>query len=316
MISISKFTEIELQKLDIHTLRELARSIGVSSPTSKKKSALIENMLEIISGKSVPEYKNVNRGRPAKNSVNYAQRTYSFGLETHAASATSEYDASTNQSAIVSFENGVYYAKKLKFVSYPTDFKLDEKLVKKYALSDNDMIDYSKANGKVEILSINGKPAKKILHEQAELAFGVEEAQKNVLFVDDAAQSQAVVQGLAKNCHVVLLPISSKVQESASVTVLPEGDPSDEGIYNNFLMSVSVAQFFQKAEKKVVFVAENFASVLAACKQKEDLVTEQLLKKISSQLEMLTNLGGTFVGIVPKAIKKDVLPMIEEYEKK
>lgn len=57
----------KLQDLRIHELRDLARKIGVRSPTSQKKEALIEKILEIISGESQPYVANTKQGRPAKS---------------------------------------------------------------------------------------------------------------------------------------------------------------------------------------------------------------------------------------------------------
>lgn len=57
----------ELDKLRIHELRDLARKMGVQSPTTLKKEQIIDNIMEILSGKKEP-YVNISKqGRPARN---------------------------------------------------------------------------------------------------------------------------------------------------------------------------------------------------------------------------------------------------------
>lgn len=59
----------DLDKLTIFELREKARKIGVSSPTSKNKEDLIKCYMSIEDGKCEPQ-KKTNRGRPPKSSFN------------------------------------------------------------------------------------------------------------------------------------------------------------------------------------------------------------------------------------------------------
>lgn len=56
-----------LEELNIFALRELARRVGVSSPTSKKKEQLIENIISIQSGETQPIHAKTKQGRPPKN---------------------------------------------------------------------------------------------------------------------------------------------------------------------------------------------------------------------------------------------------------
>lgn len=64
-------TEEQLNELSIFSLREIARNAGVASPTSKKKSQLIQEIMEIAAGKREPYVAKTKQGRPPKNS-NYS----------------------------------------------------------------------------------------------------------------------------------------------------------------------------------------------------------------------------------------------------
>ena len=310
MVSINRFTEIELQKQDIHTLRDLARNIGVSSPTSQKKDDLIANMLAIITGEKLPEYRNINRGRPAKKAVDYAKSGYMLGIG-KAASGFQQYDANKTETGVVCFENGTYMIKKLKFVSFPTDFAIDDSFVKKYKLKENDIVEYCRNDNDVELVKINNKNAK--LAEDAKvLAFGIKEKNKNIKFVENFAQISKIVDELAAERHIVLLPMLDKNGTNINVTVLPISMGTDEHILNNFLLSVSIAQFYQTTQN-VVFVAENFANVLAACKLANMSIAENLVNQISANLSNFVEAGGTFVGVVPNALESEISKMLHGY---
>lgn len=63
------FTEEELYKLNIHELRDLAREIGVSSPTTKQKGDLISATLAIVYGEAPKRDTRASAGRPARRRV-------------------------------------------------------------------------------------------------------------------------------------------------------------------------------------------------------------------------------------------------------
>ena len=58
--------EQNLNELNIFALRDLARRTGVKSPTSKKKEDLINEIIEIVSGKKTPCVAKSKQGRPPK----------------------------------------------------------------------------------------------------------------------------------------------------------------------------------------------------------------------------------------------------------
>lgn len=64
-MEINKALEIELDKLGIYELRNLARQLDVASPTTKKREELLECIKSRISGETLPDAKS-RAGRPAK----------------------------------------------------------------------------------------------------------------------------------------------------------------------------------------------------------------------------------------------------------
>lgn len=56
-----------LQELGIFELRNIAREVGVYSPTTLKKQEIIEKIMRVVSGKEKPYIKTTKQGRPPKN---------------------------------------------------------------------------------------------------------------------------------------------------------------------------------------------------------------------------------------------------------
>ena len=56
-----------LEKLGIFEVRNIAREVGIYSPTTLKKQELVEKIIDVISGKEKPYLKTTKQGRPPKN---------------------------------------------------------------------------------------------------------------------------------------------------------------------------------------------------------------------------------------------------------
>ena len=57
---------VQLYEMNIHVLRNIAREVGVKSPTTLTKKALIDEILQIESGNKQPCIP-TKKGRPPKN---------------------------------------------------------------------------------------------------------------------------------------------------------------------------------------------------------------------------------------------------------
>ena len=60
-----EFTKENLKEINVYSLRSLARQIGVKSPSTLNKDALINEIVEIKSGKKEPYFAS-KVGRPTK----------------------------------------------------------------------------------------------------------------------------------------------------------------------------------------------------------------------------------------------------------
>ena len=67
----------QLEQTNIHPLRNIAREVGVKSPTSLKKNVLIDEIIQIQSGKKRPHL-SPRKGRPVKHGIEYNNTEHQF----------------------------------------------------------------------------------------------------------------------------------------------------------------------------------------------------------------------------------------------
>ncbi len=65
-LNSANFSEEELYKLNIHDLRDIARQIGVSRPTTRKKDELVKMTLQIVFGEMPATIQKSGAGRPVR----------------------------------------------------------------------------------------------------------------------------------------------------------------------------------------------------------------------------------------------------------
>lgn len=295
---ISNYAEKEFHKKDIHELRNIARSIGVSQPTSKKKETLIQDILSIMTGETMPEYRNINRGRPAKTSMEVEYSSPSYVLSFQAASNTS-YNVAKVRTGVVVKTGDDFYIKKLKFVDSKDDFKLKISFVNKYNLKENDTVEYLLEDGNLSIISVNGTSTvqkkskvvegkKIILHDT------------NILKVDLLSKKKKIADSF--DGDVLYIPCSSAdVFESKTTTILPVCGLADNEVVNSFCATMSLATLYKKGGKEVTVVMSNFINLLSSIK---GLNYVGLGEQVTEYLNRFIDCGGTFVGFVPTALEK------------
>lgn len=184
------YTKEELLKLGIYELRSLARDIGVVSPTTQKKEALVESILAVIYGEAPKRTMGVGRGRPTRKnekpsrlfvelieSANKPDNEFNF-IDTNnyleddeqpyigmVASAGIDYlknenkinDDLTLKTGVVCFEDDNVYLRKYKFIKSDNDLVIPKHLIKDYLLKDSDLVEYVSKENIIQILSVNGE---------------------------------------------------------------------------------------------------------------------------------------------------------------
>jgi len=162
--------EKRLNEYSIYALRAMARNIGVSSPTSKKKEHLIQEIMDIYLGKKQPVEAKTKQGRPPKSSgydfsFNFDQPISPTLVLKQEVDTQFEYNDVINKAGAVELVNnnsGILWVQEgLKYTCYfiPSDALMV------YNIKAGDRvvvhIDSFEEPRVKEILSINGVPAMK-----------------------------------------------------------------------------------------------------------------------------------------------------------
>lgn len=322
MTSLSEFSKRELQKIDVHKLRVLARQVGVSSPTSKNKGELIACITDIMTGNKAPDFKNINRGRRCKkdNISKEYQPIFDFSefdndyLVAHGSSDYSLNKQNTIISGIISKEGEKTFLRKFKFAETLDDVEIADDLVKNYELHENDVITYTKNKSGISIRAINGLSVGAkgvVILGDKKILLG----KRNIAFISNVIDKKDLLFGLSNFGKVVYIPGNgSLVAPSPNILTLPLEATSDEDILNNFCSGCDIAQFYKNGSENVSLVADNFLSVMSAMQQFEPDKSEKFEKEIFAQIDNLLKNGITFVGLVPNSLKRlfgDVTTMLD-----
>lgn len=179
-----------LSRLGIYELRELARSLGVVSPTSKDKKTISNEILQIIYGEDYQDLENLTKGRPAKrrketewlkytNNAEEDEQDLSYedlmqsiyptldrtimSAQTFVAESEDEYKIDDRQ-YFTNDELGVIVCENYEYLLKSFDnpgaklTKLDPAFVTKYNICGGDKLSYKTTADGLEIFKINGLP--------------------------------------------------------------------------------------------------------------------------------------------------------------
>lgn len=172
-MELDLISQANLNLINIGELRALGASIGVRAPSTLKKSELIEKIKAIITGKTEPELKKDNRGRPSKNRD--ISKFYEMGLtfdniyNPSVSSVASQNDENAYITSfvdalsgfVISDKNG-FKIKKYPYVDSPEDAFVSAGLARDYGLKDYDEVRYLLVNSNAQIkevskiISVNG----------------------------------------------------------------------------------------------------------------------------------------------------------------
>lgn len=160
MIQNDKIISAEiLNKLGIYELRELARSMGIPSPTTKKREELCEQILKVSTGEEKMDIKKNNKGRPPKSVTKMASFVNEFVPEDilraqkkpvfddsnilmFAQNPSINYEEEKQVIGYVNSINNYFYIKNIKTYNEFKDliFYIPEDIAEKYSLREGDKV--------------------------------------------------------------------------------------------------------------------------------------------------------------------------------
>ena len=158
------YSESALRILNIHELREIGRKIGVPSPTTMKKTELIENIIKIASGKIEAPARS-NFGRPSLNKLSssdfalkirknleYEQDLENFKLNFKVSPLSSP----KQRSFVENVRQGIYTASGIVKLFDEQEIKISSEVAKSLKLEENDIVEAIVESGVAKIVTVNG----------------------------------------------------------------------------------------------------------------------------------------------------------------
>ncbi|MBO4570060.1 MAG: hypothetical protein J5689_02470 [Clostridia bacterium] len=160
-------SQANLNLINIQELRALGASIGVRAPSTLKKPELIEKITAIITGKTLPELKKDNRGRPSKQRD--ISKFHEMGLSFDSiynpamSSVASQHDENSylvgnDLNYLTGFaikgKTG-FKIKKFPYVDSADDAFVSEGLSRDYGLKDYDEVKYLLVNKNAQIKEVS-----------------------------------------------------------------------------------------------------------------------------------------------------------------
>ena len=174
MKNMNEVRNEELNELNIFSLRELARDTGVASPTSKLKSQLIEEIVEIREGKRDPYIAKTKQGRPPKSSKFQKVKMFTSSSISNMTLRQDKPKYENIDSSIITGYLQVFEDDTAVLVvecDFDRFYVLDDRLLTKYSLKTGDKILAELENGTLgvyvkDILTINGVSAEEYIGDR------------------------------------------------------------------------------------------------------------------------------------------------------
>ena len=364
------YTREDLLNLGIYELRDLGRDVGVASPTTLKKQDLVDKILAIIYGEIPKQVVGKGRGRPAraktKPSKAYISLIESFDeydnerafiypdgeneavfdegsfLSSRVASIKTDYVVDDDKkealdilkTGVVCEENGVYYARKLKFVKTVDDCEIPKSMVRDYALVENDTIEFLKddtENKIVQIFKINEEIAerknivksknsdlnnKEIYVEQSKIMVG----KSNIVYASTPQDRQRIVDGIASafesmdynTIKVCFDRAQSKKQKESSLAKMEIFASYIGDEFETIAMiedGIEKASLFSTLGRNIVLIVDNLAWLMSVVKTYSSSLYGNLIEKIG----MLSKNSNITVVCVTGHLSNETIQELSNY---
>lgn len=315
----------KIEDLGIYELRTLARSVGVQSPTSKKREELIQAIHGILEGKENPYLKKDGRGRPAKSataldqlssvfvpsSLNYdlekqgdkytllKDNEYPFAFhQNQAMYQTNATDTLISVQGIVDQNTMGVYILRVKFYDFSKeDIFIPQDIVQSYKITIGDMVegkaeylDQTHPLTLKEIATING-----IAYEKYQVSNPASCLQKGMVFSSEDIQIEEGKRTLLlyhgkQNLQSVGQDISQNIEEkNVEIFYICLNTLDGESIYEGKHYHFVPVDFTKEATRYIIATKLAFkrASTLAKTGKKVIVVFHSLSAYIKAYSKVL-----------------------------
>lgn len=294
----------KLNDLTIHELRDFARSVGVQSPTSKKKKEIIKEVLLIIKGEAKPYVNKTKQGRPVKSSGFGMEDVYGLLLTDDVlTTGFEEVDHNTEYNVDYDFEG-----KQAFFVNAPKAAYNEEENEKDLSSEDESILvsgflDVHKQN--YGVVRVNGfSPSKNDVYVQPKIIV------KHNLKSGDFVVGKAVL--LQQDKPKVLLQVEKVnnivVEDTSSLQNIFQKN-YDEYEYNKLNKEILVADnLLNVVENKYFEGSRNFVYKTGFNYKQQISISEELVKQGYKLFGVYLNAMPEHKSVVKNNLHIDCIP--------
>ncbi len=309
------YNKQSLSLLNIRDLRDMGRSLGVPSPTTKSKEELIDFILKIIYGE-IESSARTNRGRPNTRQFNMekyvaeiekrtimtpsmlaeASEDFNFSLKLAAPKNMSE--TQIKQSVFVEEDDGAYL-RKHAFVKSEDDTPVSKEIQNKYGLENFDVVEFYEHLEMFKIVSINGKKVDGKLDGFSVMGHEFVCGGTQVFHLSTKEEIKNQIRQISDDCHqkginaMILSANSCKYDNALHICFDENADASQ--IYKNVMQFVSKAEEFMYQNESVVAIIDDIEKIEYAIKTFDEEVKERIKKHLQSKKEQFAKLGNVLL---------------------
>ena len=310
------YNKESLMLLNIRDLRDIGRTFGVPSPTTKGKEELVDYILKILYGEVKGEVRNT-RGRPNTRSFNmdkyvsaikkrsivkpgeFAYQTGEFDFSLKLASPNTNHTNNSEilQRVFVKDDKGSFL-RVHGFVESNDDIKVSGDIENKFKLENFDMVEIISAEGLFKIVSVNGKKVPNKLEDLSVLGHtficGGFEVFHSSAKEEIESQIQSVINDcVSRNAKVLLFSSVGDYKDAQCVSF----DSTDDGInvYKKLMQYIAEIEKCVAENEDIVAIMTDFDVVENAIQEFDDEVAERTKKHLQSRAELFARLGNVLL---------------------
>jgi len=297
------YNEKNLFLLNIKELRDMGRKLGVPSPTTMKKEALVGYILKIIYGEVATEVRNPS-GRPnvrefdinhyvekikRKSNITPDDVNSVFRVAEH---IEKELTNEVQQRIFVE-DDGKFFIRERGFVASKTDIEVTEEIVKNYGLENFDVVEVIVDAEVFKIISINGE---KVNDLDSTIKQVGKAGQKQVFHLRTKEEINKEFEKLEKECEengVHFMAFSSyEYNGKNTFSIVTEEGEAFSKVYKKFITFVDACEKCVFENKNIMVAVSETGMVYDAIESFGEESATRIKKHLQQKIESLLKLGN------------------------
>ena len=318
------YNQESLRLLNIRDLRDIGRTFGVPSPTTKSKDELIDYILKILYGEVKGEVRNT-RGRPNNRSFNqekylneikkrsivrpdmfvYGEEEFDFSLKLASPDSVHIQEAEIKHRVFVKDENGSYL-KVHGFIESAEDLTISKSIATKYNLENFDIVEIVEAGGLFSIVSINGKKVNNGLEDLECLGHTFKNGGKQVFHLSTKEEIETEIKNIKEHCTKSGAKFAVFAADGCDgdAVVKVDANDADEVVYKKLVQFISLTEKAIYDGESVVAVMTDTDLVERAINSFDEQIASRTKKHLQDKQEAFAKLGN--VLLIFKLDEEDV----------